>query len=135
MIAATAKAGSKAMPKWLSNSRMGTAALRLPLIAPIRPGKTVLLTSLDTTCAKAGKGTMRSSADIGGAMLGLTLARITTYNTYKVANITPGKNAPAYSLTTDTPAVAPYTISMTEGGIKIPKQPPAVMAPADSCTL
>ena len=54
---------------------------------------------------------------------------------YKVANIKPGKNAPAYNLTTDTPAVAPYTINITDGGIKIPKQPPAVMAPAESLTL
>src|SRR5690606_42111332 len=43
--------------------------------------------------------------------------------------------APAYSLTTDTPATAPYTISNTDGGIMMPTQPPAVMAPADSLTL
>ena len=78
MIAATAKSGSKAMTKWLSKSRMGTAALRLPLIAPIKPGSTLLLMSLDTTWANAGKGTMRSSADMGGAMLGLILAMMTT---------------------------------------------------------
>jgi hypothetical protein len=47
----------------------------------------------------------------------------------------PGKNAPAYNLTTDTPAVAPYTISRTDGGIRMPRHPPAVTAPADSCTL
>jgi hypothetical protein len=68
-------------------------------------------------------------------MWGLILAMMTTYSTYKVASIKPGKKAPAYNLTTDTPAVAPYTISMTEGGIKMPKQPPAVIAPADNCTL
>ena len=86
---------------------MGTAALRLPLRAPIRPGSTLLLMSFDTTCANAGKGTMRSSADMGGAMLGLILAIMITYRTYKVASMMPGKNAPAYNLTTDTPAVAP----------------------------
>ena len=47
----------------------------------------------------------------------------------------PGKNAPAYSCTTDTPAVAPYTISMTDGGIRMPRQPPAVIAPAPSLVL
>ncbi|MNL56355.1 hypothetical protein D3C87_1798440 [compost metagenome] len=46
----------------------------------------------------------------------------------------PGKNAPAYNCTTDTPAVAPYTMSSTEGGIRMPRQPPAVMTPADSRT-
>ncbi len=78
MMRATAKAGNKAMAKWLSKSRMGTAALRLPLMAPINPLKTVLLTSLETTSAKAGNGTTRSSADMGGAKLGLSLARMTT---------------------------------------------------------
>jgi hypothetical protein len=47
----------------------------------------------------------------------------------------PGKNAPAYSLTTETPAVAPYTISMTDGGIRMPRQPPAVMTPAEILML
>ena len=75
--------------------------------AAIKPGNTVLLMSFDTTCANAGKGTKRSSADMGGAMLGLILAIMTTYRTYKVASMIPGKNAPAYNLTTETPAVAP----------------------------
>ena len=30
--------------------------------------------------------------------------------------------------------MAPYTINSTEGGIRMPKQPPAVMTPADSRT-
>ena len=42
----------------------------------------------------------------------------------------PGKKAPAYNLTTETPAVAPYTINITDGGIKMPRHPPAVIAPA-----
>ncbi|MCY1229626.1 hypothetical protein D9M72_419950 [compost metagenome] len=58
-----------------------------------------------------------------------------TYTTYSVASIRPGKKAPAYSCTTDTPAVAPYTISSTDGGIRMPRQPPAVIAPAASGTL
>ena len=78
---------------------------------------------------------MRSSALSGGAQAGLSLARMMTYTTYRPASIRPGKKAPAYSCTTDTPAVAPYTISSTEGGIRMPKQPPAVMAPADTGTL
>src|SRR5690606_36630490 len=55
-------------------------------------------------------------------------------NTYMPASMRPGKNAAAYNLTTDTPATAPYTINNTEGGIIIPRQPPAVITPADSLT-
>ena len=38
--------------------------------------------------------------------------------------------AAAYSLTTDCPATAAYTMIITEGGIKMPKVPPAVITPA-----
>ena len=78
MINTTASAGSKAMTMCLSSSRIGTAALRLPLIAPISPGRTLLLMVLDTISANSGKGTRRSSADIGGARLGLSLATTIT---------------------------------------------------------
>ena len=83
----------------------------------------------------AGSATSRSLALSGGAQAGLSLATMMTYSTYRPASMRPGKNAPAYNCTTDTPAVAPYTISSTEGGIRMPRQPPAVMAPADSGTL
>ncbi|MNJ03760.1 hypothetical protein D3C77_711970 [compost metagenome] len=54
---------------------------------------------------------------------------------YSTASMMPGPSAPAYNCTTDTPVVAPYTISMTEGGSKMPRQPPAVMDPAVKRTL
>lgn len=50
---------------------------------------------------------MRCSADSGGAQSGLSLAMMITYTMYRPASMMPGKNAPAYSCTTDTPAVAP----------------------------
>ena len=43
----------------------------------------------------------------GGAQAGLILAMMITYRMYRPASMMPGKNAPAYSCTTDTPAVAP----------------------------
>src|SRR3546814_14654527 len=78
----------------------------------------------------SGSVTRRSSSDSGGADLGLTLATIIMYKTYSSASIRPGKKSPAYNLTNDTPATAPYTIRSTDGGIIIPRQPPAVMEPA-----
>ena len=78
MIKATARIGKMAMNKWFSKSRSGTAALRLPLMARIRPGSTLLLTVVETTCAKGGRGTTRSSADMGGARCGFHLASNTT---------------------------------------------------------
>ena len=83
----------------------------------------------------AGSTTCRSSADSGGAQAGLSLAIRITYITYRPASMMPGKKAPAYSCTTDTPAVAPYRISSTDGGIRMPRQPPAVIAPADMGVL
>ena len=47
------------------------------------------------------------SALSGGAQAGLILAIMITYRMYRPASMMPGKNAPAYSFTTDTPAVAP----------------------------
>ena len=41
----------------------------------------------------------------------------------------PGSMAAAYSLTIDCPATAAYTISMTDGGMRMPSVPPAVIAP------
>ena len=49
MIKDTARIGKMAMNKWFSKSRSGTAALRLPLMARIRPGSTLLLTVVETT--------------------------------------------------------------------------------------
>ena len=83
------------MSRWRRSVRIGTAALRLPLMAPISPGRTVLLTVLDTISANSGSGTRRSSADSGGARLGLSLERMMTYPTYSEASMMPGKNAPA----------------------------------------
>ena len=40
--------------------------------------------------------------------------------------------AAAYNLTTDTLAVAAYTMSKMEGGIKMPSVPPAVITPEAS---
>ena len=52
-------------------------------------------------------GTLRCSAVSGGAISGLIFATMITYRMYRPASMMPGKNAPAYSCTTDTPAVAP----------------------------
>ena len=46
--------------------------------------------------------------------------------------MSPGISAPIYNCTTDTPAVAPYKIKRTLGGIKMPKQPPAAIDPVAS---
>jgi len=73
MSSAAARAGSNAMPRWLSRVRIGTSALRLPLIAPINPFITLLLV-LEITSANSGSGTYWSSAESGGAMLGLIFA-------------------------------------------------------------
>ena len=74
MSSATDRAGSNAMPRWLTRVRIGTSALRLPLIAPIRPIMTLLLPILVMTSANLGSGTYWSSAESGGAMLGLIFA-------------------------------------------------------------
>src|SRR5690554_2166223 len=104
-------------------------------MATTRPGRARLVIVCLMVSAKGGSGTRRSSSDSGGADFGDTLATMITYSTYRPASMSPGKKAPAYSLTTDTPATAPYTIRSTDGGIMIPRQPPAVMAPADKRTL
>jgi hypothetical protein len=41
----------------------------------------------------------------------------------------PGPNDAAYSSTTDTPIIGPITTSITLGGIRMPRLPPAVIAP------
>ena len=51
---------------------------------------------------------------------------------YRLASRKPGSIAAAYSRTTDTDAAAEYTISMIEGGIRMPSVPPAQMTPAES---
>ena len=43
MMEATVIAGSSTMNKCVTSVRIGTAALRLPLMAPISPGRTLLL--------------------------------------------------------------------------------------------
>jgi hypothetical protein len=58
-------------------------------------------------CVSGGRGTKRPSADSGGIKCGLSVANTITYMMYKPASMRPGKNAPAYNCTTDTPAVAP----------------------------
>ena len=44
----------------------------------------------------------------------------------------PGPKAAAYRSATETPSTGPMTISITEGGIRMPSVPPAVIAPAES---
>jgi hypothetical protein len=44
----------------------------------------------------------------------------------------PGPNAAAYSSATETPSTGPITISITEGGMRMPSVPPAAIAPAES---
>jgi hypothetical protein len=48
------------------------------------------------------------------------------------ASRNPGPNAAAYRSATETPSTGPITISMTDGGIRMPSVPPAVMVPAAS---
>ena len=78
MTTATSKVGNKAMTRWFNRVRIGTAALRLPLIAPISPGRTLLLTVVETISANSGNGTWRSAADSGGARWGLSFATMMT---------------------------------------------------------
>ena len=46
----------------------------------------------------------------------------------------PGNIADAYSFTTDCPATAAYTMIITEGGMRMPSVPPAVITPEASRT-
>jgi hypothetical protein len=46
----------------------------------------------------------------------------------------PGNTAAANRSVAGTPTTGPITISITEGGIRMPSVPPAVMAPADILT-
>ena len=74
----TAIKGNKAMPSCFKISEVGVAAFRWPFKAPSRPGKTLSLNVLEICAVKGGKGTMRSSADMGGAKWGFHLAISTT---------------------------------------------------------
>jgi hypothetical protein len=77
--------------------------------------------------------TLYWSTSLGfGHKEGLSVARMMMYTRYRKANVKPGMMAAAYILTTETLAVAAYTMSNMEGGIKIPKVPPAVITPAAS---
>ncbi len=53
---------------------------------------------------------------------------------YKLANNTPGSTAARNKSVTGTSNTGPITINIIEGGINMPKVPPAVIAPADKRT-
>ena len=105
--AARNSAGSAAIRNWRSTSINGTPMLRRPLSAATRLGTTFGPIRSSSVRALGVSGTWRSAALSGGIRSGRSLARATTYSTYRPASIRPGKKAPAYSCTTDTPAVAP----------------------------
>ena len=73
MTSTAASAGSSVMPSCLSRMGLGTSAVRLPMSAPVSPA-TALLPSLERSSANLGSSTCRSSADSGGAALGLSFA-------------------------------------------------------------
>ena len=89
-------------------------------------GSTPISNSRTTGPKEAG----RSSKGSAGPRLGLIQQRIRHHSANKVANKTPGTSAAANKSVAGTPTTGPITISMTDGGIRIPKVPPAVMAPA-----
>ncbi len=86
---------------------MDTSWLRRPFSALISPLRARPSWVAPTRCKGMGSGTKRCSALKGGAQAGLILATMITYIMYRPASMMPGKNAPAYSCTTETPAVAP----------------------------
>jgi hypothetical protein len=53
---------------------------------------------------------------------------------YMPASRKPGPNAAAYKCGTEMPSTGAITTSITEGGIRMPSVPPAVIAPADMRT-
>src|SRR5262245_56154693 len=73
----------------------------------------------------------RSSSGSGGPSRGLMRLRTTQYRMKMPASRNPGPKHEAYSSATDTPMTGPMTTSITLGGTRMPRVPPAVMAPAD----
>ena len=67
-----------------------------------------------------------------GPKLGLSQQRPKVYNKYKVASNAPGINAPRNKSNVETSRTGPITISIIDGGIRIPNVPPAVIVPAAS---
>jgi hypothetical protein len=82
--------------------------------------------SLITTAQDVG----RSSSGTGGPSLGLRKLRTRVYTIYMLASRNPGPKADAYRSATETPSTGPMTISITEGGTRIPSVPPAAIEPA-----
>ena len=72
----------------------------------------------------------RSSIGKAGPRLGLIQQRNRHHSVKMVDSKSPGITAAANRSVAGTPTTGPITISMTDGGIRIPNVPPAVMAPA-----
>ena len=73
----------------------------------------------------------RSSSGSAGPRLGLSQQRTSVQAMNKPDSISPGSTAAANRSVAGTPTTGPITISITDGGIRMPSVPPAVMAPAD----
>ena len=76
----------------------------------------------------------RISIGSAGPSAGLIQQRIMHQEANRNANSKPGKTAAANKSVAGIPTTGPITISITDGGIRIPNVPPAVIAPADMRT-
>lgn len=73
----------------------------------------------------------RISTGSAGPKAGLIQQRIMHQEAKRKAKSRPGKTAAANKSVAGIPTTGPITINITDGGIKMPNVPPAVMAPAD----
>ena len=80
-------------------------------------------------------GTLRRSGGSGGASEGFKVAATKMNSRYMAASKRPGTIAAENRLPTDTESRSAITISMIEGGIRIPKVPAAAMVPQESAWL
>ena len=66
-----------------------------------------------------------------GASVGLTLHMIEMVMQKQIAKMMPGMMPAANSFPTDSPVIMPYRMKDVEGGIRMPRVPPAAMEPQD----
>ena len=76
----------------------------------------------------------RISRGSAGPKAGLIQQRIMHQEAKRKAKSRPGKTAAANKSVAGIPTTGPMTINITEGGIRMPNVPPAVIAPADMRT-
>ena len=89
-------------------------------------GSTPMARSLTTGRSDLG----RISTGSAGPSAGLIQQRSRHHAVKSAASSKPGSTAAANRSVAGTPTTGPMTISITEGGMRMPSVPPAAMAPA-----